>query len=95
MSSQLTLDATLSRVTLDNAKWLDWARAEARLICFDMGFVTTDDIRCLADRMGFQPDSPHAFGAIFKSKGWKAIGRQASTYKSNNSRWICQWKWQG
>ena len=90
MTSQLTLDAALTQVGANNEPWLAWARRWAQGRCTAYG-ITTDDLREQADLMGYQPDSPHAWGAVFKAPGWRCVGREPSRYKSNNSRWIGRW----
>ena len=93
--TQLTLDAALDRVEANNLTWIEWARGHAQTISLTHGSVTSDDIREACDRYGLQPDSPHAYGAIFKCAGWCVVGREPSRYKSNNARWICRWRWTG
>ena len=92
MPSQLTIDVVLDRVTLNNS-WVFWARDVARHECAETGWVTIDDVRRVSDLYGYQPDSPKAFGAVFKQPGWTMVGRQRSTYQSNNGRYVCQWQW--
>ena len=91
--SQLTLDAALAHVDLNNLSWLQWARGEAQSISDQRGSVTTDNLREVSDRYGFQPDSPHAWGAVFKCAGWRCIGRQRSRYPSSNGRFIGVWRY--
>lgn len=55
--------------------------------------VCTDNLREYADSMGFRPNSPNAWGAIFKKApdGYRFINtgrRKPSTYPSNHGRQI-------
>lgn len=95
MSSQLTLYAALHGVEANNLTWLEWARSEAMTISAVKGSVTSDDIREACDRYGLQPDSSHAFGALFVGTGWRCSGRERSRYVSNNARHICRWRYEG
>jgi hypothetical protein len=65
--------------------------------CYNYGFLavetTTDDLREFADILGIKPNSPNAWGAIFKKApdGYRFINtgrRKASTYPSNHGRQI-------
>lgn len=89
--TQLTLDAALDGVEANNLTWLEWARAMAVTYSNEWGSVTSDDIRRIADKTGYQPDSPKSWGALFKCDGWRCIGRERSRYASNNGRFICEW----
>lgn len=93
MSSQLTLDAALAGVESNNGDWLRWARVEAQAMSLLRGSVTSDDVREKANLYGLQPDSPHAWGAIFKAPGWRWVGREPSRIVSNNKRWINRYQW--
>lgn len=94
MPSQLTLESALEPLIAAHQSWLDMARAYAKGYAIQAGSVTSDDVRRWADTMGCQPDSPHAWGALFLGKEWMWLGRQRSTYQSNNGRFISQWRWQ-
>ena len=92
--TQTTLDMALERVGQNNEPWLAWARSQAQTISTLRGSVTSDDVRREADRMGLQPDSPHAWGALFKAKGWRWVGREPSMIASNNGRFVSRWRWE-
>lgn len=95
MPEQTTLDEAMASVEGNNFDWLVWARGAALAISLTAGSVTTDDIHDKADAQGLQPDSPHAWGAIFKCKGWTWVGRERSRYASNHGRHISRWRWNG
>lgn len=89
---QLELDAAMTNLELANASWLAWARGEAKTLSLLRGSVTSDDMRERCDRYGLQPDSPHAWGALFKCKDFIFIGRTRSRYPSSNGRYIGVWR---
>lgn len=93
--TQLTLEAALNGVEAENKTWLQWARGMAQTISKINGSVTSDDVREKADLYGLQPDSPKSWGALFIGTGWTRVGRKASTVKTNHSRWINVWSWDG
>ena len=92
--SQLSLLGPLANLEAAEAGFLVWARGYARTVALTTGSVSSDDIRQECDRVGLQPNSPHAFGAIFKEQGWRVVSREPSRYASNNQRWICRWRWE-
>ena len=92
--TQLTIDAALDSLVMNNQPWLQTMRDVARLICRDHGAVSTDDLRVWADETGIQPDSDHAWGCIWKEKGWRFVEWTQSTYCSNHNRRIAVWRWE-
>lgn len=81
----------LDAVEANSDGWVDRMRAHARSICAIRGEVSTDDLRRIADRDRDQPHSPNAWGAIFRAKGWRCVGRTKSTYGSNHGREVRVW----
>ena len=105
MSGQLNFDDHLAlgeklkergidAVEANSDGWVQRARRNAVFIAEREGRVTTDNLRRWADLVKDQPHSPHAWGAIFRGKGWVGVGYVKSTYGSNHGRRIVVWEWQ-
>lgn len=101
-SSQLLIDfdaaCSLRDKGVDMAGWgsLTWVgcmREFAREHCQQHGSVTIDDVRAFAASKGLQPNSTHAFGAVFHELGWHVIGSEPSQVVSNRARRILRWRW--
>ena len=74
--------------------FLDQVRAYA-ITCWKVyGFVHTDMLREWAKHRCLTPSHPNTWGAIFKGKQWKAVGRERSTISSNHGRFITRWEYQ-
>lgn len=86
-------DAGIERVSAHNVDWLDTMRDYARTCCATFGAVTTDDLQSFAGRIGCLPDHPNAWGAIFKERGWRCVGRMRSERPSAHAREIKVWQW--
>lgn len=59
------------------------------------GFVSSDNLRVVAERMGLTPTSPNCWGAVFLGPKWKVVGRKKSAVPGNHGREIRVWKWEG
>ena len=66
-------------------------REHARSICLQKGWVTMDDLRLMADRIGLEPHHPNAWGAIFKGSEWRSTEMIKSQLPSNHGRMIRKW----
>ena len=87
-------DTGVALVTRNNLAWIKWARACMRQMCIATGGVHIDDIRRLADAMGYQPDSSNAWGAIFRERGWRKTGElRPSVRPSNHGHASPVWVW--
>jgi len=73
--------------------WVEAMRDHARVISLMTGEVTADDVRQHAREMEWQPESPNAFGAVFRGRHWLCIGRTKSKHPGNHAREIRVWKW--
>jgi hypothetical protein len=99
--TQLTLDAAqgeqLKQAGLasaeSDASFLSTMRDVAQEISQASGFVTSDNLRIVADKMGLSPRSPNSWGAIFHGKHWQVIGRCKSAVPGNHRREIKMWRW--
>lgn len=75
--------------SLERHPWLNMARTAARLICFQAGRVTTDDLHHV---MG-PPPHDNCYGAIFHDKRFVATGeRVRSTRPEAHGREIRVWR---
>ena len=66
-------------------------RAKAKLKAYMWGSVTSDDLRISAKNLNLEPTHPNCWGAIFRSKEFKAIGYTQSTTASCHGRTIRVW----
>ena len=93
-SLPLRLKATgMDAVENSNITWVELMRSHAIWTCAADGSVTADDVRKYAREIDWQPDSPNAYGAIFRGKRWQCIGRKKSEAPSNHAREIRVWRW--
>lgn len=98
---QLTIDAAqgqrLKQQGLDqvesDAEFLRKMRWYAQIYSDSQGCVTTDVLRTIAANIRLAPRSPNSWGAIFRGKHWKVIGRQHSALTSNHGRFINVWQY--
>jgi hypothetical protein len=44
-----------------------------------------------ADNHNLQPQSPNAWGAVFRGEHWEVRGYAQSAYKSNHARRVIVW----
>jgi len=83
----------LDAVEESNLTWVEEMRHHARYVSLREGKVTADNVRDHARAIGWKPDKPNAYGAIFRGKHWRCIGRTKSTWPGNHAREIRIWKW--
>jgi len=83
----------LDAVEHSNETWVERMRICAREVSRECGGVTADDVRGYAQFIGWHPESPNAYGAVFRGKRWQCIGRKKSEHPGNHSREIRVWKW--
>lgn len=77
----------------DDHRFLDTMREAAIRISHESGFVTSDNLRVLADKLGLKPKHPNAWGALFRGPHWTIIGRQKSAVPGNRAREIKVWRY--
>ncbi len=103
MHIQLTLDSAEGQqlktdgqaiVEEHNSLFVDAMRTEAKRISAERGFVSSDDLRLIAQQWGIEPKHQNAWGAIFRGKGWKIVGRRRSTVPGNHAREIKIWQYE-
>lgn len=62
-------------------------------IALESGFVSVDNLRAYADKLGWVPVHPNSWGCVFRGHHWRCIGRQQSALPSNHGRYISIWEW--
>jgi hypothetical protein len=67
-------DAGIAAISARNQTFLETVRGAARMICRRHGTVTADDVRKWADENGIEPTGKNAWGAVFKSRDFVAVG---------------------
>jgi len=85
----------LALVEMANQEFVDRMRAEAVRICDATGAVSTDDLRARAVALGIVPRHQNAWGAIFRGKAWRMVGRRKSAVPGNHAREIRVWSYAG
>ena len=88
-------EAGISLVESNAVPFIEAMRREAIRISILRGSVTSDDLRLYADRHGFIPHHQNAWGAIFRGKAWRIVGRKKSELVSNHTREIRIWRYEG
>lgn len=88
-------DRGLDAVEHNNEQWVDMMRRQARRICMVHGNVTSDELHDHAERIGWQPAHHNAYGAVFRSPGWKSLGFRASGRAQARGRIIRIWSYVG
>lgn len=81
----------MTRAEGSNAEFLDAIRVVAVQLALKNCYVTIDDLRSAAQRMGLKPVHPNAWGCVF-DRHWKATGRERSRWPSNHGRWVTIWR---
>ena len=81
----------LDSVESHEATFVEKMRNRAVEIATESGTVTSDDLRRYAKAYGITPNHPNAWGAIFRGKLWRSVGRKKSTLTTNHSREIRVW----
>lgn len=84
----------LDLVETNNQSFVDHMRLIAKEIVLIKGKVSCDDLRVYARDNDIVPAHPNAWGAIFRGKGWKQVGRKKSKLVSNHAREIRIWTFQ-
>lgn len=79
------------RVQGNNSEFVATMRRVAKDIATKRGSVSSDDLRIYADDNGIEPESPNAWGAIFRGKSFIEVGRTKSVLSSNHDREIRVW----
>lgn len=101
--NQLTLDSQLSKslktqgldaVETSNLSFVELMRREAIRLSNERGWLTSDDLRVYASRLGIAPDHPNAWGSVLRGPHWKVIGHRKSAVPSSHHREIKIWQYQ-
>ena len=84
----------LTSVAVNAENFVAIMRATARRISEESGFVSSDNLRLIADSLGLVPHHPNAWGSVFAGKNWREIGRQKSKLPGNHGREIRVWRYE-
>ena len=74
-----------------NKLFVETMRKRAKEIALHRGEVHIDHLREYALSIGVEPESPNAWGAIFRCKGWRKVGYRQSEFISNHGRTVPIW----
>ena len=69
-------------------------RKIAKRLSWEHGAVCADDLRRIANSTNDQPAHVNAWGAVFRGKDWRVIGRTKSITPTAHAREIKVWKYQ-
>ena len=83
----------LDAVEQSNLPWVEYMREAAKHESRKTGSVDADYVRACVRFMNWKPDSPNSYGAIFRGKHWRCIGRKKSEHPGNHAREIRVWRW--
>ena len=86
-------DNGLDAVENNNLTWVERMREIAKKISAETGEVCSDDLRRIADRTNDNPAHVNAWGAVFRAKEWRIIGRRKSITPTAHAREIKVWKY--
>ena len=86
-------DNGLDAVENNNLTWVERMREIAKKISAETGEVCSDDLRRIADKTNDNPAHVNAWGAVFRAKEWRIIGRRKSVTPTAHAREIKVWKY--
>lgn len=84
-------DEGIARVTGNNQTFIESARSIARMLCRQKGETNADEVRAECEKRGILPRHPNAFGAVFRSKEFVAVGDYISRQKQGHANRIFLW----
>jgi hypothetical protein len=76
----------------ENNDFVAVMRGAAERIAREKGSVSSDDLRRYAIDHKIRPHHQNAWGAIFRGKRWRLVGRKRSKFVSNHAREIKIWE---
>ena len=85
----------LYRVESHNRALVRLARNIAKDLCAKYGSCTIDQVRQDPRMAEFIPSSPNCWGSVFHGDEWVLLNWEPSTLKSNHSRFIRRWRYEG
>lgn len=100
--TQLTLDSRLAAALKEEGlnaieetdrHFIEMMREAAIKISQSCGFVTTDNLRVIAEKLGMVPKHQNSWGGIMRGPRWKVVGRHRSAIPGNHSREIRVWQY--
>lgn len=84
-------DMGIARVSVNNQAFLESARGIARMLCRQKGETNADEVRAECERMGISPNNPNAYGAVFRSREFIAVGDYISRQKQGHGNKCYRW----
>lgn len=91
MNGKQLKEQGLALVESHNTEFVAKMRRYAIGVIKRKGIVSIDEVRAYADKKKLEPKHCNCFGAIFKTKEFKAVGRKQSKIPSNHSRSVIIW----
>ncbi len=79
-------------VIAGSLSFVQFMQAQAIEISDKCGFVSSDNLRVIAEELGMVPHHPNVWGSIFRGKHWRVIGRKKSAVVGNHGRSISIWR---
>lgn len=84
----------LSTIEAHELRFVSLVREQAIRISHAVEYVSSDDLRMWAERVGLSPKSPNAWGAVLRGPGWHVVGRKKSMIPGNHGREIKIFRWE-
>lgn len=85
-------DEGIEQVETNNVAFVDVMRRLAIEHARTYGFVSADDMRPIASRLGLMPTHPNAWGAVFRDDRFTVLGYKQSTTASRHGGLLRVWK---
>ena len=82
----------LDLVESHNESWIDAVRRHAAIISRQRGCVSAVELRLWADAVGWHPEHPNAWGAVFRGKEWTPVGYRKTEHAQGHAREIKVWR---
>jgi len=84
-------DEGIARVAGNNQTFIESARSIARMLCRQHGETNADEVRAECEKRGILPRHPNAFGAVFKTKEFCAVGEYVSRKVNSHGNKLYRW----
>jgi hypothetical protein len=84
-------DRGIAAVAGNNQTFIESARSIARMLCRQHGETNADEVRAECEKRGILPRHPNAFGAVFRSKEFIAVGDYISRQKQGHGNKCYRW----
>jgi hypothetical protein len=84
-------DRGCALVEANNHEFVEAMRFHAKEFIKQAGSVSVDELRAKALELRLKPTHQNAWGSIFRTKDFKAVGFKKSQVQSNHSRRVIIW----